>query len=108
MTVGTVSKDEAFGAVFLAEEKREINGVYCCDLLSLAMARAPQDSAWVTVMGNLNAVAVASLCDVACIVVAQGMPVDEAALVRAKEQGISIFKTDLPVFDAALRIHSAL
>ena len=31
------------------------------DLLSLAMARAPADCAWVTVMGNMNTVAVATL-----------------------------------------------
>ena len=47
---------------------REINCVYTCDLLSFAMGRAPADSAWVTIIGNVNAIAVASLADVACIV----------------------------------------
>ena len=50
--------------------EREVTRVFCCDLLSIAMSRAPSDSVWVTVMGNKNTVAVASLADVACIVLA--------------------------------------
>ena len=40
---------------------REIESVYSCDLLSFVMGRAPADSALVTVMGNVNAMAVALL-----------------------------------------------
>ena len=44
----------------LAAKDREIERVFCCDLLSVAMARAPEGCAWVTVIGNANAVAVAT------------------------------------------------
>ena len=44
-----------------SEPDREYKKVYCCDLLSVAMANAPMDGVWVTVMGNRNVVAVASL-----------------------------------------------
>lgn len=87
----------------LAEE-RPVTGVYCCDLLSIVMGRAPADSAWVTVMGNVNAVAVAVLADVACIVLAEGMPFDDEARVRCEEQGVTVFATDLPVYEAAAAI----
>ena len=51
--------------------EREIEGgIYCCDLLSIVMGRAPADGLWVTVMGNLNSIAVAVLSDSACILVA--------------------------------------
>ena len=40
---------------------RPIQSVYSCDLLSFVMGRAPADSAWATVMGNVNAMAVAVL-----------------------------------------------
>ena len=46
---------------------RNISGLFCCDLLSIAMSKAPEDSVWVTVMGNINTLAVAALCDVGCI-----------------------------------------
>ena len=40
--------------------EREVTGTYCCDLLSIAMSRAPEGCAWVTVMGNINTLAVAA------------------------------------------------
>lgn len=83
------------------EAKREISGVYCCDLLSLVMGRAPSGCAWVTVMGNQNAVAVAVLTDAACIVLAEGVQPDAAMRAKAEEQKIPVFCTGLPVFEAA-------
>ena len=87
--------------------ERDVSRVFCCDLLSIAMSRAPSDSVWVTVMGNKNTVAVASLTDVACIVLAEGIGMDEGTLKKAEEEGIAILATELPVFDIALEIHEA-
>ena len=64
MTVKEVA--ERLGFSLLAGEAsygREVESVYCCDLLSFVMGRAPADSAWVTVMGNVNAMAVSMLAD---------------------------------------------
>src|SRR5699024_3555956 len=41
--------------------ERKLSKVFCCDLLSIAMGKAPADGVWVTVMGNKNTLAVASL-----------------------------------------------
>ena len=61
------------------EGDREIDGkIYCCDLLSIVMGRAPADGLWVTVMGNLNSIAVAVLTDTACILLAEGMALDRS------------------------------
>lgn len=78
-----------------------VTSIYCCDLLSLVMARAPTGCAWVTVMGNQNAVAVASLTEAACIVLAEGITLDEAGLRKAREHNIPIFATQMPVYEAA-------
>lgn len=85
-------------------EARPIESVYCADLLSWAMGRAPENSAWCTVMGNVNAVAVASLADVAVIVLCEGAVLDEDALNKAKDQGINIVRTALPAFEAGVAI----
>ena len=69
---------------------RQVRCVYCCDLLSWAMSRAPEDSAWVTVMGNVNTMAVCLLADCACVVLADGARPDEQALAKAQEQGLAI------------------
>ena len=37
--------------------ERELSKVFCCDLLSIAMSKAPADGVWVTVMGNKNTLA---------------------------------------------------
>ena len=89
------------------DPEREISKVFCCDLLSIAMGRAPADSVWVTIMGNKNTLAVAVLADVACIVLAEGIGLDEEILTKAAEEGIAILAAELPVFDIALRIHEA-
>ena len=91
------------------EGDREIDGkIYCCDLLSIVMGRAPADGLWVTVMGNMNTLAVASLADAACVIMAEGVPLDATAANKAKMQGITVFKTELPIFEAALAIHERL
>ncbi len=87
---------------------REIESVYSCDLLSFVMGRAPADSAWVTVMGNVNAVAVASLADAALIVLCHDAALMEDARARAAEQGINIALTGLPEFEAAVAVAGQL
>lgn len=86
---------------------REISRIFCCDLLSIAMGRAPADGVWVTVMGNKNTLAVASLTDTACIILAEGVELDEASVEKAREEGIAVAATDLPVFDMALAVYKA-
>ena len=79
------------------DPQRELSRVFCCDLLSIAMGKAPADGVWVTVMGNRNTLAVASLTDTACIVLAEGVSLDEGTLAKAEEEGIAVLSTDLPL-----------
>lgn len=89
-------------------EDKEIKGVYCCDLLSVVMSKAFSGCAWVTVMGNINSIAVASLVDMACIILAENAVLDDAALEKANKHNIAVLKADKPVFETALAVHSAL
>ena len=50
--------------VYEADFSREVTGGYAGDLLSFVMGRAPENSAWYTVMTNVNVIAVAVLTDV--------------------------------------------
>ena len=97
-----------FKAVTEGDMDKELTKVYCCDLLSFAMSRNPAGSVWVTVMGNVNSIAVAVLTDGGCIILAEGAELDEAALAKAKQQEVAVFKTDMPVFDAALAAHNLI
>lgn len=106
MTVQNLIDSGVFGVLNVGEDPgREITVPFCCDLLSIAMGRAPAGCAWVTVMGNMNTLAVASLADAACIIMAEGAALDEIAVKKAKEQEITVLDTELPIFDAALKIY---
>ncbi len=80
----------------------EISKPFCCDLLSIAMGKAPAGACWVTVTVNTNTLAVATLTDVACIIFAEDSAVDGALIEKAVEEEIPLFKTSLSEFDAAL------
>ena len=86
---------------------RGIDGILRGDLLSWAMSRARGGDAWFTVMGNVNAVAVASLADCACIVLCHGAALDDGRS-RAVENGVQVFATDLPEFEAGLALAKAM
>lgn len=87
---------------------KTIDTVYCCDLLSVVMGRAPADCAWVTVMGNVNAIAVAVLSDTACIVLAEGAALDEQAKQKAVLSEIPVLWTEQPVFPICKAIDGLL
>lgn len=87
---------------------REISGVYCGDLLSMVMGRAQEDQLWITVMGNVNAVAVAVLADLGGMVLSEGAKLDAAAQKRVKEEDIWVFATELPTFETAMLVAKLL
>ena len=109
MTVKELADTKKYRVVNLGDgTERSIGKVFCCDLLSIAMGRAPAGCAWVTVMGNMNTLAVASLADAACVILAEGMELDGAAKKKAAEQGITVLASERPVFDTALEIYEMI
>lgn len=81
---------------------------FACDLLSFAMSKASADCAWFTVMGNMNTIAVSVLADCACIILCEGAALDEPGMAKATQQNVTVFKTDEPIFEAALKLYSLL
>ncbi|MCI8576072.1 MAG: hypothetical protein HFG64_00830 [Lachnospiraceae bacterium] len=109
MTIQELIDSNMFQVVNVGEEtERAITTPFCCDLLSIAMGRAPAGCAWVTVMGNMNTLAVATLAEAACIIMAEGTALDEVAMKKARDQEITVLATELPVFDAALKVYQGL
>lgn len=89
-------------------ETNEVTGCYLGDLLSWVMGRAQSGDVWITVMGNINAVAVAVLTDVSAIVLADSAALDEEAKARAESQGIPIYSAKRNIFDSAVAVHGML
>jgi len=88
--------------------ENEVTGCYIGDLLSHVMVRAPAGSAWITVMGNINAVAVACMADISCIILCENSPLDKNAKAQAIIEGIPVFTSQLPAYPLALRIAALL
>jgi hypothetical protein len=87
---------------------REITDCYIGDLLSWVMGRAPGDSAWLTVMGNINSIAVATLADVSCIVLVENAALDADAKAKAEMHGVNILITDENAYNLAVKISGLL
>jgi hypothetical protein len=108
MTVSQLNSICDFSVINMGNCDTNVIQVYCCDLLSIAMGKAPKDSAWITVMGNVNTIAVATLTDVSCIVLASNINLDEKALSKAKEKGVWVLQSSLPIFETALKVYEAI
>ena len=89
-------------------DQAEVVTCYCGDLLSWVMGRAKEGCAWLTVMGNVNAIAVATLADCACIILTEDAPLDEDARQRADIQNVPVYSTDFNAYEMAIQIHELL
>ena len=103
MTVEAFAKETGFNIVCLPSPEREIDGAYVGDLLSWVMGNADSGNVWITIMSNINIVAVATLTDASCIVLAEGVMPDSDALATAEAKGINILSTNLSAYEAAIR-----
>lgn len=90
------------------ELDREVTDCYIGDLLSWVMGRAPGDSAWLTVMGNINSIAVATLADVSCIILVENAALDAEAKRKADMHGVTILQTKENSYSLAVKIHGLL
>ncbi|MBE6780271.1 MAG: hypothetical protein E7545_04750 [Ruminococcaceae bacterium] len=108
MTVSDLLKNENFSSVTLTDGDRVIKDVYIGDLLSWVMGRAKSDDAWITIMSNVNILAVASLADTACIILAEGVTVDESIKATAIDKEINIISTNLSIYEAAVILNGLI
>ena len=108
MTVGELARVKEFAPLSLPAPDREIFGAYSGDLLSWVMGRAEEDNAWLTIMSNVNVVAVASLADVSCVILTEGVTLEGDVLRTAQSKGINVLTTPLSSYEAAVRLSGLL
>ena len=108
MTVTQLCNKCGFIPLHMADGSAEVKGAYACDLLSWVIGRAQESAALVTVMTNVNVIAVAVMADLPCVILTEGVTPDEATLSRAKEQGISVLSSTHPTYETCLEIGKVL
>ena len=87
---------------------REISGAYCCDLVSWVIGRARENSALLTVMTNMNVVAVCVMADLSCVVYTENVTPDEQARKKAEENGVFLLRSEKPTFETAVLINESM
>lgn len=78
--------------------EEEVSSGCCCDLLSWVMANGKKNAVWITVQTHVNVIAVASLLDMAGVIIPSNMNVDEKTIEKAQEEGVTILSTPLNAF----------
>jgi len=78
---------------------KKIENVYSCDLLSWVMAKGKHDTAWITVQTHNNILAVASLLEFACVIIPEGIEVDQEIIDKANVQEVVMLSTTLESFE---------
>ncbi len=74
-------------------------GVYVGDLLSRAMSRVDADNAWITIMNNINVIAVANLTDPAAVILAEGVELFEDAKKSAEEREVTVLSCEKSAYE---------
>ncbi|MBQ2253105.1 MAG: hypothetical protein II328_03885 [Clostridia bacterium] len=104
MTLRELIDTAELSPVYLADETREVHGAYSGDLLSWVMGRAEADNAFLTIMTNVNVVAVASLAELSCVIFCEDVSIGEDVINAAKEKGINLLVSKKPTFETALSL----
>ena len=109
MTVNDVV--ERLGLLVFGGEKglnKEVSGGYVSDLLSDVMGNAAEGDVWATLQTHKNVMAVASLKDVAAVVLVKGLRPDEDTLAQSNEEDIPLLGTELETFEFAGRLYALI
>ena len=108
MTVKELADALQLKTFYMEEEEREIDGVYCGDLLSWVMGKCPADAAWITIMSNQNVAAVAVLCDTACVILSENVQPDAELSERAEKQVVTLLGSDMDEYQLCWRLKALL
>jgi predicted transcriptional regulator len=108
MTVGEVARQLELKALTCGDLGRQVSGAYASDMLSDVMSRAREGQIWLTMQSHQNVAAVATLLNLAAVVVTGGRALSAELLSRAEQERIAVFVTEMDTFEAAGRLYGLL
>ena len=80
---------------------------YSCDLLSWVMAHGKAGMAWITVQTHMNVIAVASLMEMAAVIIPEDIEMEEATLAKARDEDICVLQSSLTAYELCARMAQA-
>ena len=87
---------------------RDVCGAYVSDLLSDVMGNAKEGHIWITLQVHQNVMAIASLKDMAAVILVKGLEPNENTILHSNEEQIPILSTTLSTFDIAGKLYALL
>lgn len=88
--------------------ENDISGGYSSDLLSDVMGNASAGDVWVTLQSHINVIAVASLNDLAAVILVSNHKPQQDALNKSNEEEIPLLGTDKSAFEISGIIYNLL
>lgn len=88
------------------DNEREISGGYSGDLLSDVIANTDKNNVWITMQTHMNIIAVASLKELSAIIIVMNRQIENDVIEKAKEEKITILRTDKTAFQVSGLIYS--
>ena len=85
---------------------REVTGGYASDLLSDVIANSREGNLWITLQIHQNIVAVASMNNLAGIVLVGAREPEEETLEKAEKENIPIMVTSMPTFELVGKLYN--
>ena len=82
----------------------EIEGAYAGDLLSWVMGRATEGCVLVTIMTNVNVVAVATLVGMSAVVICENSEITDEVINTARAKSVNLFRTSKPVYEFCIEL----
>ena len=104
MTVGELVEKMGLKVFNLVDKDEVIYNFCASDLLSYVIDKAKYKCCWLTIMSNVNIVAVATLADPACIILSENVQPDDNALRKAQDVGVNILGSTADTFSLCARI----
>ena len=104
LTVNALLKNEKFTPVVIVDGDREIDGAYCGDLLSWVMGKAEENNAFVTIMTNVNVLAVASLINMSVVIVCEDAELSDEFISNAQTKEINVVKSSMPSYETCVAL----
>lgn len=85
-----------------------ITGGYVSDLLSDVMGSAQEGHVWITLQTHKNVMAIASLKDLAAVIIVKGLLPDADTLAQSDEEGIPLLGTTEQTFEISGKLHNLI
>jgi predicted transcriptional regulator len=85
-----------------------VSGGYVSDLLSDVMGHAQEGEVWITLQTHQNVMAVASLKDLAAVIIVKGFEPGEDTIAHSNEEGIPVLGTGSETFEIAGKLYQLL